>query len=32
MLSEKLDALRNTGFWLSVDLTDRLLREVGEKP
>jgi hypothetical protein len=31
-LSEKLDMLRSTGFWLSVDLTDRLLREVGEKP
>lgn len=30
-LSEKLDALRNTGFWLSAKLTDRLLREVGEK-
>lgn len=31
-LSKMLDALRNTGFWLSVRLTDRLLREVGEKP
>jgi len=30
--SEKLDALRDTGFWLSVGLTDRLLREAGEKP
>lgn len=32
LLSEKLDALRNTGFWLSARLTDRLLREVGESP
>jgi len=31
-LSENLDALRDTGFWLSVGLTDRLLREAGEKP
>ncbi|MFZ1640547.1 MAG: DUF3368 domain-containing protein [Candidatus Contendobacter sp.] len=31
-LSEKLDALRNTRFWLSVGLTDRLLREAGERP
>ncbi len=30
-LSEKLDALRNTGFWLNTKLTDRLLREVGER-
>ena len=30
--SKMLDALRNTGFWLSARLTDRLLREVGEKP
>jgi predicted nucleic acid-binding protein len=31
-LSAKLDALRNTGFRLSIGLTDRLLREAGEKP
>ena len=30
-LSKMLDALRSTGFWLSARLTDRLLREVGEK-
>ena len=31
-LSEKLDALRNTGFWLNAGLTDHLLREAGERP
>jgi len=30
-LSEKLDALRVSGFWLNARLTDRLLREVGER-
>lgn len=30
-LSEKLDALRHTGFWLNAGLTDRLLREAGER-
>ena len=30
-LSEKLDALRHTGFWLNAGLTDRLLYEVGER-
>ncbi len=30
-LSEKLDELLNTGFWLNAGLIDRLLREVGEK-
>ena len=31
-LSEKLDALRHTGFWLNTGLTDRLLCEAGERP
>jgi predicted nucleic acid-binding protein len=30
-LSEKLDALRNTGFWLNAELGHRLLSEVGER-
>lgn len=31
-LSETLEALRSTGFWLGAGLIDELLREAGEKP